>query len=61
MRLTLAAVVNFIAALSFGLAHYIHYKQTGVALFFSMTDSAERIQKEHHALESDIEKSFVAG
>ena len=44
-RYLLAAVTNFIGALTFGGAHYINYKLTGNALFFSGTRSENKLKR----------------
>lgn len=61
VRLILMAAVNFIAALTFGIAHYVHYKNTGVALFFGETNSESQLRKAHQELRSDIERPSCAG
>ncbi|KTD21811.1 hypothetical protein [Legionella londiniensis] len=50
MRYILKAAVNFIAALTFGVAHYINYKKTGQAVFFSGTNSQNRLRNLHKKL-----------
>jgi hypothetical protein len=61
VRLALMAVVNFVAGLTFGLAHFINYKQTGVALFFDAPTSERCLREEHRILNSEIDRTFVVG
>jgi len=50
IRIMLMAVTNFIAALSFGIIHYKHFKTTGRVLFFSETNSSIKLQDNHRDL-----------
>jgi hypothetical protein len=56
VRLILMAVVNFIAALTLGLAHYLHYQATGRVLFFAETASERQLRKIHQELNNQIER-----
>ncbi|KTD20032.1 hypothetical protein [Legionella israelensis] len=53
-RYVLKGVVNFIAGLTLGAAHYIHYKATGHALFFDKTNSQDKLEKLHHKMSHEI-------
>ncbi|RUR08330.1 hypothetical protein [Legionella sp. km772] len=54
-RYILKAITNFIAALSFGAAHYINYKAKGELLFFSGTRSENKLKSLDRELIEDIE------
>jgi hypothetical protein len=58
VRYLLAAVVNFVAGLTFGFAHYNHYKNTGSLGFFTEPNSANLLRKSHHELNQELEHSF---
>ncbi len=58
VRLLLMTVVNFVAGLTFGLVHYNHYKSTGVIGFFTETNSASQLRKNHQELNQELEQSF---
>lgn len=58
VRLMLMAAVNFIASLSFGIAHYINYKKTGHPLFYGETRSEAKLRKAHQELNQDLEHAF---
>lgn len=55
VRLLLKGVVNFIAALTLGVAHYINYQKTGTATFFADTASDSKLKRAHHDLNKEIE------
>lgn len=59
VRYLLASVVNFIAGLTFGFAHYQHYKNTGTIGFYTQTNSEHQLREGHRELEYDLEPSFV--
>lgn len=54
-RYILKAVTNFIASLTFGVAHYLNYKATGNISFFSGTNSENKLKKFHKELNEDLE------
>ena len=58
VRYLLMAVVNFIAALTFGAAHLKNYKKNGVVGFFTETNSARDLRKDHQELNQELELSF---
>lgn len=58
VRYLLAAVVNFVAGLTFGFAHYQHYKNSGIIGFFTETNSASQLRKAHQELSQELEHSF---
>lgn len=59
MRLMLKGVVNFIASLTLGAAHYINYQKTGTATFFAYTTSDNKLKQAHHELNKEIENNSI--
>lgn len=59
-RYILKAITNFIAALTLGIAHYVHYKATGTATFFSGTTSEGKLKNAHAKLSKDMGNSFLS-
>lgn len=58
LRLTFAGVVNFIAGLSIGIAHYAHYKLTQRIGFFTETNSQKKLGEAHKDLNTILTKSI---
>ncbi len=58
-RYILKAVTNFIAALTFGAAHYLNYKVTGNIFFFSGTTSEGKLKKLDKELIEDIPANIL--
>jgi hypothetical protein len=50
IRLVLMGVVNFCAGLTFGLAHYAHYKMTNRVGFFTQTNSVNKLDETYQGL-----------
>lgn len=59
-RYVLKAITNFIAALTLGIAHYVHYKATGTATFFSGTTSEGKLKRAHAELNKDQDNAPVS-
>lgn len=58
LRLTFAGIVNFIAGLSIGIAHYAHYKLTQRIGFFTETNSQKKLGEAHKDLNTILTKSI---
>lgn len=59
MRWMLKGVVNFIASLTLGAAHYINYQKTGTATFFANTASDNKLKQSHHELKKELENNSI--
>ncbi|KTD61559.1 hypothetical protein [Legionella spiritensis] len=55
VRYLMKGVVNFIAALTFGIAHYMNYKTTGQTLFLSGTASENKLKRFHRTFQEELE------
>ncbi|KTD70103.1 hypothetical protein Lste_0707 [Legionella steelei] len=53
-RYLLKGVVNFIAGITFGAAHYIHYKTVGHATFYANPNSQDQLEKLHYKMSKKI-------
>lgn len=60
IRWMLKGVVNFIASLTLGAAHYINYQKTGTATFFAHTTSDNKLKQAHHELKKEMEHSLIS-
>lgn len=59
IRWMLKGVVNFIASLTLGAAHYINYQKTGTAIFFANTTSDNKLKQAHHELKKELENNSI--
>jgi len=53
-RYLLKAVVNFIAGLTLGVAHYLHHKKIGHGAFFANTNSQDQLEELHYKMSKEI-------